>query len=598
MATAAALNSPWGVAVDGSGNVFIADTSNNRVRKVDHSTGVITTVAGDGTAAYGGDNGPAIAASLNRPWAVAVDTIGHLYISDRSNNRIRRVDLSTGMITTVAGNGSNGYSGDDGPATSASIGGPGGITLDASGGLFIADTDNSRVRRVDVSTGVITTIAGGGAGGDNGPAIAASLRQPSGVAVDTSGHLFIADQVNQRIREVNLITGVITTIVGDGIAAFFGDNGVAAAAEINNSYGIAVDSQGNLFIADSSNNRIRQVKPGFFVTVAQSVSNIAVTASDSSSAYGQSVAFIAKVTPSNGVAPTGTVQFQVDGHNVGSPIALTDGAATYSTSTLTVGNHVIVAIYSGDANLTSGTSPTFSQSVGKATPTITWNSPAPITYGTALSSTQLNAAASVAGTYSYSPALGAVLHGGIQPLQLTFTPADMTAYTTATAVVNVNVTPALLTTSLTICDKTYDGSATATIISRSLRGVLGSDDVTLAGGTAVFVDKNAGAGKKVTVTGLHLSGVDAVNYTASTADTVSANIIPVLLTVTAEDKTRRYGAHHPVADLHCFRVHKRREPGNQRCKWQSLPNLLCNNYQSCRRLRDHGIAGHSGGAEL
>ena len=303
---------------------------------------------------------------------------------------------------------------------------------------------------------------------------------------------------------------------------------------------MAIDSQGNLFIADSSDNRVREVKPGFLVTIAQATSHTLVTSSASPSAYGQSVTFTATVTPAGGVDPTGTVQFQIDGNNVGSPLTLSGGVATYSTSTLAVGSHSVVAVYSGDGNFIGGTSPTFNQSVGKATPTITWVTPAAITYGTALSSTQLNATASVAGTYSYSPALGTVLQAGIQTLSVTFTPTDTTDYTTATATVTVNVSPALLTASVTIGDKCYDGTCTATITGRSLSGIIGSDDVSLTGGVAAFADKNAGTSKAVTVTGLSLTGADADNYMVNTADTVSADITARAITVTAASSTKGY----------------------------------------------------------
>ena len=546
-ATAASLYSPWGIAVDGSGNVFIADSANNCIREVNHSTGVITTVAGNGTAGYSGDNGPATGASLDDPYGVATDATGHLYISDHLNNRIRCVNLSTHIITTVAGNGTGGFGGDGGQATAALLGSPSGIALDASGNLFIADQWNRRIREVNLSTGIISTVAGNGDSGysgDNGPATAASFC-PWGIAVDTSGHLFIADYSHNRIREVDLATGIITTVVGDGVGAYSGDNGPAATAEINDPLDVAVDSQGNLFIADSQNNRVREVTPGWLLTITQATSNTLVTASASPSAYGQSVTFTATATPSGSVNPTGTVQFKIDGSNAGSPVTLAGGMATYSTSALAVGNHSVVAVYSGDSNFTAGTSPSFNQSVGQATPTIAWSTPAPITYGTALSSTQLNAGASVGGTYSYGPGLGTVLQAGTQTLLVTFTPADTTDYSTATATVNVNVSPALLVASVAIGDKCYDGTVTATITGRSLSGVLGSDDVSLTGGAASFGDKNVGASKLVIVSGLNLTGADADNYAFSTG-AATANITPALLTVTADDKARACGDPNPT----------------------------------------------------
>ena len=218
-ATAAELSGPTGVAVDSAGDLFIADTGNDRIREVNHATGVITTIAGNGTEGYSGDNGPATAAELDDPEGVAVDSAGDLFIADTGNNRIREVNLSTGVITTVAGNGTAGYSGDNGPATAAELYIPDGVAVDSAGDLFIADTATTRIREVNLSTGVITTVAGNGTvgySGDNGPATAAELDGPTGVAVDSAGDLFIADSANNRIREVNHATGVITTVAGNG----------------------------------------------------------------------------------------------------------------------------------------------------------------------------------------------------------------------------------------------------------------------------------------------------------------------------------------------------------------------------------------------
>jgi sugar lactone lactonase YvrE len=256
-ATAASLNQPNALAIDGAGNLFISDITNNRVRRV--TNGTITTVAGDGTAAFGGDGGPATAASLNQPTGVAVDGSGNLFIADRFNGRVRRVDASTGIITTVAGNGSFGFSGDGGPATAAPLNHPTGVAVDGSGNLFIVDSSNQRIRQV--SNGVITTVAGNGThgfSGDGGPATAAALNFPWGIAVDGAGNLFVADQFNFRVRRVDASTGIITTVAGTGQSGFSGDGGPATAANVD-PFAVALDSTGNLFIADPSNSRIRRV---------------------------------------------------------------------------------------------------------------------------------------------------------------------------------------------------------------------------------------------------------------------------------------------------------------------------------------------------
>jgi sugar lactone lactonase YvrE len=279
-ATNAELSSPTGVAVDSSGNIYIADQQNNRIRKIDPS-GVITTVAGNGTAGYSGDGGPATSAELDDPSGVAVDASGNLYIADSLNSVIRKVNPS-GIITTVAGDGYNrlgtgqpsfndgGYSGDGGPATSAELNNPYAVAVDSSGNLYIADTYNRRIRKVDTS-GVITTVAGngyagpgdlGGYSGDGGPATSAELAQPFGVVVDNAGNIYISDQNNNRIRKVDP-SGVITTVVSGGIGS-----GVSSPA------GLAVDASGNLYIADMGNKCIREVNASSaFTTVAGSIGN-------------------------------------------------------------------------------------------------------------------------------------------------------------------------------------------------------------------------------------------------------------------------------------------------------------------------------------
>ena len=264
-ATAALLAFPESVALDGAGNLFIADTRNHRVRRVDAATGVITAVAGTIGAGFGGDGGPATAALLAFPRGVALDGAGNLFIADSSNDRVRRVDAASGVITTVAGTGKDGSQvsdGDGGPATAALLASPESVALDGAGNLFIADLGNSRVRRVDAATGVITTVAGAGAagfGGDGGPATAALLAFPNGVALDGAGNLFIADSSNDRVRRVDAATGVITTVAGTGVEGFSGDGGPATAARLWGPRGVALDEAGDLFIADADNNRVRRV---------------------------------------------------------------------------------------------------------------------------------------------------------------------------------------------------------------------------------------------------------------------------------------------------------------------------------------------------
>jgi uncharacterized protein (TIGR03437 family) len=257
----AQLNYPWAVAVDSAGSLYIADTYNQCIRKV--SNGVIVTVAGNGTPGYSGDNGPATSAQLNYPSGVAVDSAGNIYIADYFNQRIRKV--SNGVIATVAGVGTWGFSGDNGPAANAQLYGPNGVAVDSAGNVYIADTFNYRVRKI--SNGVITTVAGGGSVlGDGGPATSALLGLPYAVAVDSAGSLYIADAGANRIRKVS--SGAITTVAGNGTIGYSGDGGPATSAQLYDPFGVAVDSTGNLYIADTGNARVREVQNGVISTVA------------------------------------------------------------------------------------------------------------------------------------------------------------------------------------------------------------------------------------------------------------------------------------------------------------------------------------------
>ena len=262
-ATTASLNTPEGVGVDLAGNVYIADTLNHRLRKVTVSTGKITTIAGTGVS-FGTpvDGILATKSTLARPSSVAVDTEGNIYIADSANHRIRKVSGSTGIITTVAGTGVSGYNQDGIAATTATLSFPLAVAVDASGNIYIADTFNNRLRKVTLSTGIITTIAGTGITGFNADRIDATtsrLYNPRGVAVDRLGNVFIADSENYRIRKVIVSTGIITTIAGTGIAGFTGDGVNATSATLNYVTGIAVDAADNFYIADTFNHRIRSM---------------------------------------------------------------------------------------------------------------------------------------------------------------------------------------------------------------------------------------------------------------------------------------------------------------------------------------------------
>jgi hypothetical protein len=484
-ATSAELNGPQGVSVDSAGNLYIADFNNFRIRKVNAATGVITTVAGNGSGVYSGDGGPATSAGLVAPGEVKADSEGNLYITDYNGCRIRKVAAGTGIITTVAGNGTPGYAGDGGAATSAELQYPGGVAIDSAGNLYITDQRNDRIRKVSATTGIITTVAGDGTqgySGDGGPATSAKLYYPGTIDIDSANNLYFSDQFNNRIRKVDAGTGVISTLAGTGPSAYSGDSGPATSAQLGGPLGISLDGAGNLYIADYGNNRIRKVdvsqsalkyptstivgtsdttddpqtaivsnignasltvpppssgnNPNITadfqigssstcpqLTGSSSSSSLAVganctyavnfvptkqgpisgsailtdnslnavgstqtigltgfglaattttsvTSSLNPSVYQQSITFTATIAPTTGTAlPTGTVQFSVDGTAVGGPATLNNGTATYATSTLAVGTHTIAAVYTPGSTSFTTSNGTTSQVVNPAATT-------------------------------------------------------------------------------------------------------------------------------------------------------------------------------------------------------------------------------------
>ncbi|CAL9466434.1 RICIN domain-containing protein [Streptomyces sp. enrichment culture] len=257
-AATAQLNRPYGIVVDSTGTLYFSDFQNHRIRKIT-TDGKISTVAGTGVAGFGGDGGPAVSAQLNWPRELALDSEGALYVADGNNHRVRKI-TPDGKITTVAGAGVAGFSGDGGPATAARLNVPMGVAVDGTGTLYVTEYHNNRVRKI-TTDGKISTVAGNGAaafGGDGGPAVSAQLNRPHAVVVDGAGVLYIADGENHRVRKVGA-DGKISTVAGTGAAGFSGDGGPATSAQLYLPVGLVLDSAGNLYISEFRNHRIRKM---------------------------------------------------------------------------------------------------------------------------------------------------------------------------------------------------------------------------------------------------------------------------------------------------------------------------------------------------
>jgi RHS repeat-associated protein len=534
-ATSAELSNPRGTAIDAAGNLYIADTGNNVIRKVSVPTGVITTVAGIGGAGgYSGDFGPALSAELNGPSGVAVDTAGNIYIADEGNNCIREVALSNGVIFPVAGNcfpnpvGYNGsYCCDGYLATQfgepgVTLGSPTGVALDPSGNLYIQNTsdflinevnastnkittlayetsipyfweDNSflltspgitldssgniyfadsgacAIQELSPSTGYISTVAGGvnswwGAG-DGGLATDADLCSSSGVAVDGRGNIFIVSTLSNTVREVTAADGIINTVAGNGTQGYSGDGGPALSAELYWPSGVSVDTSGHLYVADSFNNRIREVTLTTF--------NPAITWQNPAPiSYGTALS----ASQLNATANTpGTFAY--------SPAAGT---------ILTVGSNTLSVTFTPtDTTDYTTITATVSLTVDPATPSITWPTPSPISYGTALSAKQLDASSTVAGTFVYSPVVGTILPVGPATLSATFYPADTVDYTVTTVTAYATITEDKLTwdngtvtltvnsNPITTATVTYGATSTPTFIAETLAALASSSQVTV-----------------------------------------------------------------------------------------------------------------------
>lgn len=403
-ALSANLNSPQGLAVDLDGNVYIADTGNNRVRRVDAVSGAIRTVAGNGIAVFTGDQGSAVEASLNLPRSICLSATGNgLYIADTRNHRIRFVDLTSGIVRTFAGSGVQGLSGDGGPARSAALDSPDGVALDPDGNLYIADTGNRRVRQISAATNVISTVIAP----DPVPKAAAvapsittsnlpSLARPRAVASDPAGNLYIADSGNHRLLRLDHSTGSLSVAAGDITQGFSGDGGAAIAASLDSPRAVTLSPGGLVSIADSGNQRVRQllsqpapatlirtiaglgvVIPGSFSLSAPAVTaygsgSLRATLNASAPATGQ-VTFLDLAEPFGGVVGTSL---------------LVANSAVASTSGLSAGQHRFLATYAGDSTHAAAQTPVTVVQVSPlgliaspASATMSYGSPVPVLGG-------------------------------------------------------------------------------------------------------------------------------------------------------------------------------------------------------------------------
>jgi gliding motility-associated-like protein len=352
-ATSAQFSNPVSVALDAAGNMYVADFYNHRIRKINAATNIITTIAGTGTAGFSGDGGPAVNAELNNPADLCADAAGNIYFTDNQNFRVRKIEAATGIISTVAGNGSasyagetilainagihypnglavdannlyislfskqrickvnlatgilstiggtgvNGYSGDGGPAINANFGYPAGLSASATGDVYVADYNNNRIRKIDAA-GIVTTVAGNGTAtysGDGALATTASINLPTGVSVNAAGDIFIADRSNNRIRKVEAATGIINTVAGSGVPGYGGDGGsaISPCTKLADPHKVRVDAAGNMFIADQSNSRIRKVDTA---PVSSGLPTINIAASATTACPGAPVTFSSVIT--------------------------------------------------------------------------------------------------------------------------------------------------------------------------------------------------------------------------------------------------------------------------------------------------------------
>jgi sugar lactone lactonase YvrE len=470
LATQAQLDSPQGLALGTTNHLYIGDTHNNRIRCLDLVTGIITTIAGS-DAGFSGDGGAALAARLNRPTAIAADSDNTLYIADSSNHRIRRV-TSDGVITTIAGNGVEGFSGDGGPATSATLDSPGGLAVDADKNLYVADTRNNRIRKVSAKTGVISTIAGTGSLGNLGDgtlATGAAFALPHGLTIDSTG-LYIVDTANHRIRRIDQATGVVTTIVGDGIQRFAGDGGPGKQASLDMPQSAAISPTNVLTFSDTNNQRIREIEADSSTrTVAglgTSTPGSLLLAGPSVTVYG-SGHVTATLTASTDAR--GTVTFLDTSSEASTTVGsanLQSNAASLDLSALPAGVHNFTATYAGDQIHNPAQSPVFAVSItprrlaANVSPsTLFYGQPVRVLTGSLSGVLPRDTSNVIAAFTTTASTLSPV---GSYQIKVTLSGSAMGNYT-STPVPDLTITPAPTQTSLINPPATADASQTLSV---------------------------------------------------------------------------------------------------------------------------------------
>jgi len=495
---AATLDSPQGLALDSANNLYIADTHNHRIRKLNLTTGIITTIAGT-TPGFSGDGASAISAQLNLPTALALDAAGNLYLADTGNHRIRKSTMATGIITTIAGTGTQGYSGDASLALSAAIDSPTGLALDSANNLYLADTHNHRIRKLNLTTGIITTIAGTGQpgfSGDTASASTATLALPHGLTTDSTGNLYLADTANHRIRRIDAVTGMITTIVGDGTQAFSGDNGPPTAASLDSPTATSLSPANNLTLSDTGNQRIRQLvtqpSPGIITTIAGlglTVPGTLTLTAPSVIAYGTG-----QLTASLAASPaTGNITFLQVANATTKTLgttALVSNTATLSTTTLPAGTYNLTATYSGDQTHLSAQSPVRALTITplQLTATIT---PISILYGQPIPNLTGNLtgilpqdAANI--TATFTTAATATSPAGTYPITPVLNGPSAGNYTVAATNTALTITPAptIITLSNLVATATTGSTVTLTVH-------VASTTTGTPGGSVTFLDGNS-----------------------------------------------------------------------------------------------------------